>query len=214
MRELEISTAPELLRLSQPEVLSKMSRDDIMLKMPELGPDNTARLMQTWQQYQTNQIKLSQATVDNDAFKSILAGAGIDPNPVRTNMEGAKRVLDLRNQVEITLGQMQQGQRRELTALEKQKVMQDIIHAEVLRPAFWSRGFGSSQKVVDLKPGELNTSGVNINVDGKSYPFSLNRIPTGEYAAVEKQLIKEGVAPTPAAVAQAWYDFQRTKASK
>lgn len=213
MRELEISSAPELLRLSQPEVLSKMSREDIMLKMPELGPDNTARLMQTWQQYQTNQIKLSQATVDNDAFKSILAGAGIDPNPVRTNMEGAKRVLDLRNQVEITLGQMQQGQRRELTALEKQKVMQDIIHAEVLRPAFLP-GRVKNEKVVDLKPGDLNTSSVNISVDGKSYTFALRRIPEYEYEAAERQLIKEGIAPTPAAVAQAWYDFQRSKANK
>lgn len=214
LRVLEMDSAPEMLRLVQPEVLSKMSRADIMLKMPELGPDNTGKLLTAWGQYQNNQAKLSQANVDNDMFKSILAGAGIDPAPKTNNKEGAKRVLDLRTQVEVTLGQMQQGQKREFTATEKQKVMQDIVNAEVLRPKFWTSGFGGTEKVANLKPGEMNTSGVNISVDGKTQPFALKNIPSMEYAAVEAQLIKEGVAPTPQAVAQAWSDFQRKKAVK
>lgn len=212
LRVLEMDAAPEMLRLSQPEILSKMSRADIVNKMPELGPANTTHLLNTWQQYQSNQAKLSQATVDNDMFKSILAGAGIDPNPKTGNKEGAKRVLDLRTQVEMTLGQMQQGQKREFTATEKQKVVQDLVNAEVLRPGFL---YGTnSEKVVDLKPGAMNTASVNLSVDGKQQPFALNRIPSDQYAAVEKQLIREGTAPTPAAVAQAWYDFQRMKATK
>lgn len=213
LRVLEMDAAPELLRLSQPEVISKMTRDEIMLKMPELGPHYTGQLLHTWQSYQTNQAKLSQATVDNDMFKSILAGAKIDPNPKTGDKEGAARVLALRNQVEVTLGQMQQGQKREFTALEKQKVVQDIVNAEVLRPAFWS-GYSGTEKVATLKPGELNNSGVYINVDGKRYTFALNRIPTDEYTDVEKQLMSEGKTPTPTAIAQEWYDFKRKKAAK
>lgn len=214
LRVLEMDTAPEMLRLIQPEVLSRMSRDEIMLKMPELGPENTGKLLHAWGQYQNNQAKLSQASVDNDMFKSTLAGAGIDPNPKTGNKEGAKRVLDLRTQVEITLGQMQQGQKRELTATEKQKVVQDIVNAEVLRPGFFSSGFTNPEKVVELKPGQLNTSGVYIDIDGKRHTFALNRIPTNEYAVWEKKLSARGIAPTPANVAQYWYDYQREQAGK
>jgi hypothetical protein len=220
LRMIELEAAPEMLRLSDPEVLSNMTPAEIRLMAPTIGYNNAAQLLQTWQSYRNNMSKLSQATVDNDAFKSILAGAGIDPNPRTGDKEGAQRVLELRNRVELTLGQMQQGQRREFSATEKQKVIQDIVNAEVLRPRSdfgqWVSGtkFNPPERMSNFKPGELNTAGVYVDVDGKRMPFSLSRIPTDEYAAVEQRLAREGVTPTPAAVAQAWYNFQRTKGKK
>lgn len=212
--ERELKYAPAMLSYSQPEALAKMTREQIVELMPVIGVNNANKLMHTWQSYQQNQVKLSQATVDNDMFKSILAGAGIDPSPKPNNKEGAKRVLDLRNQVELTLGQMQTGTKRELTGPEKQDAIQKIVNAEVLRPGFWTSNFTNTQKVSELKPGQLNTSAVYVQNSGKQEILPLARIPSTEYAAVEKQLLKEGVTATPAAVAQAWFDFQNKKGAK
>lgn len=212
LRVLEMDTAPELLRLSNPEVLSTMTRADVVNKMPELGPDNTNRLLHTWQQFETNQTKLADAKIDNKIFETLLGQAGIEPRPKTNDKVGAQRVLDIQTQVKLTLGKMQPGLKRELSEEEKTKVMRDIINAEVLRPKFWTSGFGSTEKVVNLKPGDMNTSGVNISVDGKQYTFALNRIPTNEYQVWHDKLAKRGIVPTPTNVAQYWYDFQREQA--
>ena len=211
----ELNTAPAVLLLSQPENLSKMTRDQIIGYMPEIGFNNTQRLLQTWQTYTTNQTKLSQATVDNDAFKSVLAGAGIEPSPKPTQKEAAKRVIDLRTQFELTIGDMQQNRKGELSATEKLKVMQDIVNAEVLRPGFWSNNYSKSERVIDLKPDQLLTAGVKVtDTQGKPLTFSLAQIPASEFGAWQKQLRREGKVGTPAEIAQAWYDFTQQKGKK
>jgi len=211
----ELNTAPALLLLSQPENLSKMTRDQIIGYMPEIGFNNTQRLLQSWQTYTTNQAKLSQATVDNDAFKSVLLAAGIEANPKPTQKEAAKRVIDLRTQFEMTIGDMQQNRKGELSATEKLKVMQDIVNAEVLRPGFWSNNYSKSERVIDLKPDQLLTAGVKVtDTQGKPLTFSLAQIPASEYGAWQKQLRREGKVGTPAEIAQAWYDFTQQKGKK
>lgn len=213
--EQEVRRAPALLLLSQPENLSKMTREQIIGYMPEIGFNNTQKLLTTWQSYTANQAKLSQATVDNDAFKSVLIGAGIEANPKPNQKEAAKRVIDLRTQFELTIGDMQQNRKGELSATEKLKVMQDIVNAEVLRPGFWSNNYSKSEKVMNLTPDQLLTSGVKVtDTQGKPLTFSLAQIPASEYGAWQKQLRKEGKVGTPAEIAQAWYDFTQSKGKK
>lgn len=215
--ERQLRYAPAMLLYSQPEVISKMTREGIINLMPEIGYQNANSLLTTWQSYQNNQTKLSQATVDNDAFKSVLAGAGIDPNPKHTDRDGSKRVLDLRTQVELTLGRMQQDGKRELNATEKLKVIQDAVYAKVLTPGT-IYGFNETP-VYATTPEQLAKSSVKVNT-GVSDPktgrlveqmLPLSDIPVNEYGAVEKQLRREGRSATPADVAQAWYDFQQKK---
>lgn len=215
-REQQLRMAPAMLIYSQPENLSKMTREGIINLMPEIGVQNASALLQTWQSYQQNQAKLSQATVDSDMFKSVLAGAGIDPNPKPNNKEAAKWVLDLRTQFETRIGQDQQMGKRELTATEKLKIMQEVAHAEVLRPGFFSSALTSPEKVIDLTPEQLLKSGVKVTdpLTGKSQTLTLSSVPTAEYAAVEKQLRKEGLPADPRSVAQAWFDFKQKKGAK
>lgn len=202
---------------SQPENLAKMSRESIINLMPEIGYQNAQSLLQTWQGYQNDQTKLSRATVDNDQFKSVLAGAGIEPNPSHKDKEASKRWLDIRSQVEITIGQMQQGGKRELSPTEKQKVMQDVVYAKVLTPGT-IYGFNPTP-VYQTTPEELARSFVEVNTgvsDPKNakpvtYRLPLSSIPAAEYAAVERQLRREGSGATPADVGQAWYDFTQKK---
>lgn len=213
--EQELRSAPALLLLTQPENLSKMSREQIIGYMPEIGFNNTQKLLQTWQTYTTNQAKLSQATVDNDAFKSVLLAAGIEANPKPNQKEAAKKVIDLRTQFELTIGDMQQNRKGELSATEKLKVMQDIVNAEVLRPGFWSNNYSKSEKVVNLTPDQMLTAGVKVtDRQGQPLTFSLAQIPASEYGAWQKQLRKEGKVGTPAEIAQAWYDFTQSKGKK
>ena len=215
--ERQLRYAPAMLIYSQPENISKMTREGIINLMPEIGVQNANTLLTTWQSYQNNQAKLSQATVDNDAFKSVLAGAGIDPNPKHTDKEGSKRVLDLRTQVELTIGQRQQERKGELTAAEKLKAMQDAVYAKVLTPGTLY-GFNETP-VYEATPEQLAKSSVKVGT-GVSDPktgrqieqmLPLSSIPVNEYGAVEKQLRREGRSTTPADVAQAWFDFQQKK---
>lgn len=216
-RDLQLRSAPAMLLYSQPENLAKMDRNDIVNLMPEIGVQNATHLMQTWQGYQQNQAKLSQATVDNDAFKSVLAGAGIDPNPKAGDKEGAKRVLDLRTQVELTIGRTQADRKGELNATEKLRVMQEAVYAKVLTPGA-IYGFNETP-VYAATPEQLAKSSVKVGT-GAADPktgrqieqmLPLSSIPVNEYGAVEKQLRREGRTATPADVAQAWFDFQQKK---
>lgn len=205
-REMQLRYAPEMLRMSQPEVISKMTREDILNLQPTIGTANATQLMETWQQYQTNQTKLSDATIENDIFKSVLAGAGINPSPRTNDKEGSQLVIDLRAQARATIGAMQTAQKRPLTEEEKTKVIQDIVHAQVLRPGWWSGEFTKEAPMYSLKPGELNTSAVQILVNGKPQPLPLSQIPANEYAVWERKLRARGITATPAEVAQYWYD--------
>lgn len=211
-QERERETAPSLLFYSQPEVLEKMTREQIITMMPTLGFQNTSKLLNTWQHFQGNQTALANAKIDNDMFKDTLAAAGIEPNPKPNQKEQAALVLRLRNQLELTLGQMQRGQKRELLPAEKQQVMTEIVNAQVLRPSMWSflgdSRYNRETRITDLKPGQINETAVEVNVfPGRRQTVRLSEIPSDQYRIVEQQLMREGRAPTPQAVAQAWHDY-------
>ena len=205
-------TAPALLAMSDPTVLANLTRDQIMAQMPAMGEANTSQLLQKWQSFQGNQAKLSEAKVDNDMFESIAAGAGIDPKPKQTDKNASAQVWNLRQQVEQAIGLKQQKAGGELPRAEKSKIMEDIIHQEVLRPTWVPFMDGDNVPAATLTPKDLAASSVKIQVPGAGPRGStadkvipINSIPTDEYADVQRYLRERNLPDDPKSVAARWY---------
>lgn len=204
--ERTLRYAPDMLKMSDPAVLANMTREQIVTLMPTIGVQNAEGLMQRWQSFQTNQSKLSEAKVDNDMFESVAAAAGIDPKPKASDKENSAKVWNLRSQVEMAIGQKQQGAKRELTRAEKTDIMTDIVHQEVLKPGwFWD----DKVPAATLTPQELAKSSVSIQVPKggtvTEVKVPLSSIPTDEYAAVQKYLRERNQPDDPKSVAARWY---------
>lgn len=202
-------TAPALLAMSDPTVLANLTRDQIMANMPSMGEANTAQLMQRWQSFQGNQVKLSEAKVDNDMFESIAAAAGIDPKPKQTDKNASAQVWNLRQQVEQAIGQRQQQGGRELSRADKSAMMTDIIHQEVIKPSWIPFMEGDAVPGATLNPKDLAASSVKIQVQSAKgltdKVLPLSSIPTDEYAATQKYLRERGQPDDPKSVAARWY---------
>jgi hypothetical protein len=193
-----------MVMLSQPEVLSKMTKAQIMNMLPEIGHTNTERLLKQHASWQGDQAKLSEAQLDNDMFKSALSVAGIDPSPKNTDQEANFKVWNLRSQVEARVGAAQQQKGKPLTSEEKREVISKTVSETVLTPAWF--GLTTDAKVAaTLTPGELAKSSVDVG-GGKLIPLS--SIPTAEYAYVEKSLRARGITPSPTEVARQWHAFK------
>lgn len=218
-QELQLKYAPKMLEWSQPEALAKMTRPEILAKAPEIGIRNTEELLKMWQSYSTHQVTLGDATIDNDIFRNVLDGAGINSSPPKGDKAGAQLVLDLRARVKSTLDQMQPSMKRQLTETEKTKVMQDIVNEKVLRRGYWSGQFDTLIKPVPVTSfGPLNNEDnaenlakntavvvTNPKTNAQS-TLQIASIPPAEYEATKRYLLERGITPTRQAIAQRWFE--------
>jgi hypothetical protein len=212
--------APVALEMAQPEKLARMTREDILNQQHRLGPKLTASVLKEWEEYQKDTVKLQNAKVDNDIFKTLMLDAGYDPVPKATNKEASAFALEMRDRVRARLAGVQLAHRRELTDEEKRQEMGKVISAAVLMPAGLKGRYNTAPEY-KVDPAEVNRKGsVSITyVDDKGArrtgAWKLSSIPQEEYASAVLALKKQGnAAPTLQEVAQFWYDWAWSRSEK
>jgi len=206
--ERELRFAPAMLQFSQPENLEKMSKSQIIELAPTIGYNNAQKLLTTWQGYQQDQAKLSNAKLDSDMMGSVLASVGIDPKPKASDKEASKLALDTRNAIEMRIGQDQQKFKRELTATEKQNIAREVASAKVIEiGTIWN----SEKNVVSVPDDKLREHAVEVTGTlATGVPFKkqikLGSIPPDQYADTERFLRERRKPADPQSVAQHWYN--------
>lgn len=130
---------------SDPTVLVGMTRAQVQALEPAIGPRLAGDLLNRWDALRAHQGALSDAKVDNDAFKAVLREFNFDPDKkLNLKKEGdaveAARMGQMRNEVERALGQMQKEKNRPLTREEKDAAMRQVLSSSVLRSTWYAVG--------------------------------------------------------------------------
>lgn len=129
--EKELAGLDTMLRLSDPDKLVAMSRNEVINLRTTLGNKNTEALLSKWDAYTKNGTLLSEGKLDHDQFNAFAVRAGLDPNSKDDTMK--KRVVDTRDKVERIIGSEQQTKKRPLTREEKDKILQQQIDNAVIQ---------------------------------------------------------------------------------
>jgi len=111
---------------SDPNVLSKMSENEVLALEPELGQELVSALMNGKRSLSKGEVRA--ASIDADHFKYLLRQVDIDPED--KDMAGDIGALKFHTENAIEREQMNKG--RALTRDEKSVVMQNIINDTVL----------------------------------------------------------------------------------
>jgi hypothetical protein len=123
--------------LSQPEVLSQLSDNALNAKRGELGDDLVNRLFTLKRRVDTPEA-LREAEIDTNQFNTIADQAGVNPYGSGGSTDVARqrhqaRLGQLRDAVESAIDVEQRGRgNKPLTREEKARVMEEIIHQEVM----------------------------------------------------------------------------------
>jgi hypothetical protein len=174
-REQEIRTWSTYATMADPERLRTMSRADILAKLPELGRDNTARLLTDHEQLQRSDAVVRAATIDRDLFLTTALDAGIDYayNPKQSETEKAT-LGRLEATVKERIGQEQQRLNRPLSPDEKRALMESIVDQKVMISEW---GFDSPVVAAGVTPESRRAAYVplaQIDPKDRRYQEALN----------------------------------------
>lgn len=126
-----LDNAGEYLRVSDPEALAKMTRPQVEALRSTFGFEGTQHLLNRYDSLQKNPGDLTEAKIDEDAFKRIGKDFGIEtynPRPSDKELVGT-----LKYRVERVLGMAQAAKGKKLTEEEKESVMrQELSHQVIL----------------------------------------------------------------------------------
>lgn len=135
---------------SDPVVLSKMSDAQVLNLTPEIGVEHVNRLMQQRRTLVKSEEAVRTATIDDQLFKSIAAGAGLRPfKPQQTEAEQAT-LGELKNRVETEIANKQEHVGRALSRSEKEEVMHSIVDQKVMLD--WTFGDTSAPAATVVNP--------------------------------------------------------------
>jgi hypothetical protein len=163
-RRLHTATLDTTLKLSDPDVLSGMSRDEVVNLLPTLGAQSTTALLQKWELFTKNGAALSEAKIDNDQFNVFAVKAGLDPNSKSDDMK--KNIVDLRDKVERMIGAEQQANHKPLSRDQRDVIMQReidntvILHNSILPDSMWQ----SKKAAITLSPKDMATAYVTVPI--------------------------------------------------
>lgn len=195
------------LQYSDPDMLAKMSREQVINLLPVLGNELTNHLMQRKDSLVKTEGKLVQARMDQDDFNHIAQSAGLKPFDPHKNEEEKAGLGELKFQIEqkIDAAQRSLGTGKELTRQQKMQIMQNEMDNKVLvdRP-LW---FDATKPAVLLKPDEMKNA--YVTVEGKD--IKLSTIPKEDRAAIITSRQKYGLPITEQAIAEAWVKKSATK---
>jgi hypothetical protein len=134
---------------SDPDVLANMTRAQVQALEPIIGRHYADSLLTKYDAIGKHAGALSEARIDNDAFKTIVRDFGFDPDK-RLNLKStsdaqeAARLGSMRDEVERQIGVEQKAKNRVLTREEKDAVARRTLSANILRSTWWGL---SSEKV-------------------------------------------------------------------
>ena len=143
-RQIDRDSKAEYFRLSDPAVYGKMSRKELEMKLPDLGPDNLQRLLEKHDSLQKSTDKVHAATIDRESLFSVMRSVGMDPDTKedRSTPKGANhyaRLGEAEVNVEDAIAIAQKGKPQPLEREEKEKIARSVLSKQVLRdPGFFS----------------------------------------------------------------------------
>lgn len=208
----EMRTSEATLTYSDPQNLSKLSINELRALRPELGERNFAKLSKAWQDYQGNQVKLSNATFDNDMFNEVMLSSGLDPKPKAGNKEAAAVVVRARDMIDANIAREQLAKGRELTGPEKRTAAQQAMAQRVLVKGSI---YGATEMPLvavgqdDMAKAFVKVDTVNAKGVATKRNVKLSDIPASEYQQVESSLRRRGRATGPQEVATEWFNIKQ-----
>ena len=162
--QMLLDNAGDYLTFTDPEVLAKMTRSQVAASRSIFGFEGAQHLLTRYDALQKNPGDLTEARMDEDAFKRIGKDFGVEtynPQPHDKELVGT-----LKYRVERVLGMAQVAKGKRLTEEEKEKVMREemsrqvtlssIIGTSQIREHWWNYPLNASRvPVILLQPDQV-----------------------------------------------------------
>jgi len=119
---LKIKNWDDYMRLQNPELLSRMTRNEVMASQRIVGRAGTEDVLKKWDALQ-KPGGLAEAHLDNDQFNAAAQRAGMSPNKKGLSETEKDLLVRARDAVESAIRQEQTDKKRQLTADERTAVI-------------------------------------------------------------------------------------------
>lgn len=195
--QIQLNTAglDTTMRLSDPTVLTSMSRDDVVNLRTQLGNENTQSLLNKWDTLTKNSSALSEAKIDNDQFNVFATQAGLNPSTKAPDAM-KQQVIDVRNSIEQILGQEQLAKKRMLTRDERNTIMQQQLDNKVMQHNWFSSDVPTP--AIALPKDDQGSAYVNVN----GQKITLSNIPNADRSAIIAARQRAGLPVTEQSIAE------------
>lgn len=168
--------------LSNPTKLAGLSEAQIVAKQPEIGRTLVTQLLERKRSLVKTETAVHAATIDDDQFKTLAAGAGFKPYDTKLSAEDKATLGVLKNTVESEIDAAQQVKGKLLTRDEKQAIMARVIDRKVMISE-WGR---DPERIAAVVP---------IGDRGAAY-VPLSKIPQDNVARLKHLMRLNGVEVT------------------
>lgn len=202
-RKLRSAGLDEALTLSDPDELVKLSRKQVVNLLPKLGDELTTQLVSRHDSLTKSAEALQAARIDNNTFKALAIGAGLDPNEKNLSEDKKDRLVQLRAAVDARLSLEARTAGKPLSSEEKVKFARQAFDDTVRVPGFWSissYGTGTDLPASALTKAERDKAFVALP-GGR---VRLKNIPPKFVDEAEASLAKAKRPVTQKAVAEMW----------
>jgi hypothetical protein len=195
------------LRLSDPEVIASMSRDQIVNLLPTLGAEHTSRLVAKKDAFEKSPEKLVAATIDKQLFDSIALEVGLHPNELKKSEDEKDQLVRLQDHIETVIDQEQRVKGKALSREEKATVMRRELDKKALVDGWF---VNTEVPIPLLTPEQLSRT--IVKVDGRD--FKLSSIPERDLQGIAQEARRKGIRPTPQLIADKWFDLVAQRRSQ
>jgi len=196
------------LRLSDPNALAAMTRDQVVNLLPELGAQHTAALVQKWDAYKKTPEKMVEASIDKQDFDAAVLEAGLNPTPKTNDVDEKHALIRLQSHVETVIDQEQRARGGKLSREDKAKIVRRELDKKVMVEGW----FGSRKEVPApmISPEQLRKA----VVDFEGREFKLSSIPESDLNNIVAAARRAGVNATPALIASKYAELQQKRRSQ
>jgi len=126
------------MRMSNPEKLMEMSRNQVINQLPLLGIRNTQELLEKWDAYKASSAKFNEAKIDDEDFKTTAMKFGMRPNEKDKSEREKDDLIRLRSAVENAIADGQRAKNGSLTRKEKVEIMERVVGDKVIEDKFFN----------------------------------------------------------------------------
>lgn len=152
-QNLMLQNGDAYLRASDPEVLIRSSRDEVIATRAIFGQEGAKHLLDKWESLQKPGA-LSEARLDKEQFNSYAQQMGLRPNETGKNEAQKDLLITVQNRLETLISQEQKARGRAMTREEKDKLIQTEMAKQVMVSGWF---FNSSVPVLQLTPSQMRS---------------------------------------------------------
>lgn len=150
---LMLQNGDAYMRASDPEVLVRSSRDEVIATRAIFGQEGAKHLLDKWESLQKPGA-LSDARLDKEQFNSYAQQMGLRPNEKGQSEAQKDLLITVQNRLETLISQEQKAKGRAMTREEKDKLIQTEMAKQVMVSGWFSN---SSVPVLQLAPSQLRS---------------------------------------------------------